>query len=434
MFPLVSLGRLGRLLKGYGGTKADEVDAGVPCIRYGDLYTHHKEFIVDSRSFLDAKTAQGYFRLQRGDVLFAASGETLEDIGRSSEVLIEDEARCGGDTIVFRPSHSFAPKFLGYALDSAAARNEKSQMGRGYTIIHIYPSGLKHLPVPVPSLEEQHLIAAFLDYETARIDELVREQERLREVLEERRSALTMAAVSGKLTNSEFKPSRVPWLPEVASSWDEVQIRRVAKLGTGHTPSRSKPEYWIDCVIPWVTTGEVPQLRNDRIEYLSETREKISMLGLANSSAVLHPAGTVFLSRTASPGFSGIMDSPMATSQDFVTWTCGQALRPRFLLLCLRAMRNDLLGRLAMGSTHKTIYMPEVEQLTIALPSVEEQDRIIQLTWEQLNTIDQTLESTHRHSELLKERRSAVITAAVTGQIDVRDYRPDANAVLEEVV
>ena len=61
------------------------------------------------------------------------------------------------------------------------------------------------------------------------------------------------------------------------------------------------------------------------------------------------------------------MGSDMATSQDFVTWTCGPLLEPRFLLLCLRAMRRDLLERLAQGSTHKTIYMPDIESIRVPL-------------------------------------------------------------------
>ena len=110
-------------------------------------------------------------------------------------------------------------------------------------------------------------------------------------------------------------------------------------------------------------------MRSDREEYISETREMISELGIANSSATVHPAGTVVLCRTASAGYSAMMADDMATSQDFATWTCGPLLRPRFLLLCLRAMRQDLLGRLAMGSTHQTIYMPDIESLRIPLPT-----------------------------------------------------------------
>ena len=161
------------------------------------------------------------------------------------------------------------------------------------------------------------------------------------------------------------------------------------------------------------------QIRDDRIEYLSETREMISELGIANSSAELHPAGTVVLSRTASAGFSAIMATDMATSQDYVTWTCGPRLRPRFLLLCLRAMRQDLLGRLAMGSTHQTIYVPDIQSIRIPLPPLEEQDQLVEWVWQRLRRIDAATDAIRRQIDLLKERRQALITAAVTGQLEI---------------
>ena len=164
-----------------------------------------------------------------------------------------------------------------------------------------------------------------------------------------------------------------PWL--AGSRWPTIPIRYVAQLGTGHTPSRQHPEYWENCTIPWVTLADVWQLRDGTTDVIHETAEKISTLGLANSAAVKHSAGTVILSRTASVGFSAILGSDMATSQDFATWTCGPRLYPRYLLHALRAMAPDL-RRLSSGSTHKTVYMPDIEELRIPLPPMPEQLRI----------------------------------------------------------
>src|SRR5690606_27870738 len=109
----------------------------------------------------------------------------------------------------------------------------------------------------------------------------------------------------------------------------------------------------------------------------------------------------------------------MATSQDFVTWTCGPRLDPYFLLWTLRAMRSDLLGRLAMGSTHKTIYVPDLQALKIPLPSLEEQRAAVDRIREQNRRIDELIDRVVQQAALLTERRQALITAAVTGQIDV---------------
>jgi type I restriction enzyme S subunit len=238
--------------------------------------------------------------------------------------------------------------------------------------------------------------------------------------LAERRQSVTHAGVSGSFLPGKRRPtSGLPWLDQVPQHWDEVKLTLVARLGSGHTPSRDRPDWWVDCSIPWITTGEVSQVRDDRIEYIHETRERISELGLANSAAELRPEGTVVLSRTASAGFSAIMGRAMATSQDFVTWTCDQRLRPRFLLLCLRVMRQDLLGRLAMGSTHKTIYMPDVQSLRVPLASIEDQDRIVDWVWDRLRRLDLARDMTARQIELLRVRRQALIDAAVAGKIPV---------------
>jgi len=158
-------------------------------------------------------------------------------------------------------------------------------------------------------------------------------------------------------------------------SWPLVNLRRVAQLGTGHTPSRQHPEYWENCTIPWLTLADVWRIRDDSVTVIDDTAERISELGIASSSAVLHDAGTVVMSRTASVGYSAILGTAMATSQDFVTWSPGPRLDARFLLHALRGFRDDILA-MRMGSTHQTIYMPDIERIAVPLPPVLEQRAI----------------------------------------------------------
>jgi len=188
-----------------------------------------------------------------------------------------------------------------------------------------------------------------------------------------------------------------------------VQIRKVARLGTGHTPSRSVDAYWepTECTIPWLTLSDVWQLRDGSVSVVHDTKEKISPLGLANSAAVRHPAGTVAFSRTASVGFSCILGADMATSQDFVTWTCGPQLDPRYLLWVLRGERDDILRR-TQGSTHKTIYMPDIEQLTIPLPPLDEQRRIVEYLDREIARLDVLALKRLRMVSLLDERMHSI--------------------------
>lgn len=193
------LGRMGSFSKGGGGTKEDEVDNGIPCVRYGDLYTQHQFLIKGTRAGIGRDSVERYRQLRYGEVLFAGSGETIDEIGKSAVNLIEGPAYCGGDVIVFRPSIEVDATFLGYATDSGAAISQKACMGRSVTVMHIYSSELKYMLIPMPPLDEQRAIADFLDDQTQRLDELRSQVEVAIERLMEFRTALVTAAVTGKI-------------------------------------------------------------------------------------------------------------------------------------------------------------------------------------------------------------------------------------------
>ena len=273
-----------------------------------------------------------------------------------------------------------------------------------------------------PPLPEQTQIAAFLDRETAKIDDLVVEQRRLMELLKEKRQAVISHAVTqGLNAHAPMKPSGIEWLGDVPAHWEVRKLNNIARLESGHTPSRQRPDYWIagDCVIPWFTLADVGFLRNDRNTIIESTSQKISQVGIENSSARLLPFGTVILSRTASVGFSGITNIALAVSQDFAAWICSGTIQPRYLLSCLRAMKPEF-QRLMMGSTHQTIYMPDIEAFRVPLPPVIEQVAIADFLHSATFKFD-TLTAEAQHAiDLLQERRTALISAAVTGQIDVR--------------
>lgn len=342
------------------------------------------------------------FSLRPGDVLVTEGAGSLAAVGASSVWNGElDGVICFQNTLLrLRPRRGTDPRFLAWWSRYGYASGLFASVASGANIFHLSAERVRSLPAWLPSADEQTAIADFLEAETAQLHALIDKKRRTIAALEDRRVAITASAVGHP-------------------SWPRVKLTLLARLGSGHTPSRNRPEWWENATIPWITTGDIHQMRGDRIEFIEETKFSISELGLANSAAELHAAGTVVLSRTASVGFSAIMARPMATSQDFATWTCGPRLRPRFVLLCLRAMRGELLGRLAMGSTHKTIYMPDIEAIRIPLPPVEEQDRIVDAVWQRLRPIDAAVVAIERQISLLREHRQAVITAAVTGQLDI---------------
>lgn len=288
-------------------------------------------------------------------------------------------------------------------------------------MLNIGQDTLRGLLICAPPLELQRVVADCLDRKVAAVDAAIKIEEQLLLLLQEKRTAtVTDAVTRGARDDVALKDSMANWIERVPLHWDVVRIKHVARLESGHTPSRQHPEYWIpeECTIPWISLSDVWQLRDGTQEYVRETSEKISARGLANSAARLLPAGTVILSRTASVGFSAIMDSAMATTQDFVCWICGPKIRPLYLLYVLRAMVPEF-ERLTMGSVHRTIYMPDVARFVTPLPPLEEQDVIVSLIRSRLAPIDAAISKIRLQIDRLREYRQALITAAVTGQIDV---------------
>ncbi len=311
--------------------------------------------------------------------------------------------------------------FLEYALKSAATQAQIDILCTSNTQKNISMRDIPILVVCVAPLPQQRAIAAFLDRETAKIDALVAKKERVIELLQEKRTALiTRAVTKGLDPDVRMKDSGVEWLGEIPAHWDVKRTKYAARLRSGHTPSRQHPEYWEDCTIPWFGLADVWQIRDGQTEYVTDTAEKISELGLANSAARLLPKGTVVLSRTASVGFSAIMGADMATTQDFVNWVCGPNLRPEYLLYVFRSMQHEF-RRLTMGSTHQTIYMPDVGGFSTPLPPIAEQDRIVAFVREHARRIDALVARVRDAIARLKELRTALISAAVTGKIDVRE-------------
>lgn len=319
----------------------------------------------------------------------------------------------------------FLPEWVAYVVSSWIGKTYLETQGYGGTKVQLSLEDVANTLVTAPPLPEQLTIATFIRYETAKLDSLMAEQEKLIALLKEKRQAVISHAVTKGLDPTvPMKDSGIEWLGEVPSHWQVMPIRLAAKLESGHTPSRSRPEYWEDCYIPWMTLADVWQIRRGKVDYIYETKETVSDLGLANSSARLLPKGTVVLSRTASVGFSAIMGVDMATTQDFANWVCGDKLIPEFLLFVFRSMEGEF-RRLMMGSTHNTIYMPDIQAFRFVLPSLEEQNQIIEHCRRFSAEFDELIDEAQRGIDLLKERRTALISAAVTGQIDVRGLVKD---------
>jgi|EndMetStandDraft_8_1072994.scaffolds.fasta_scaffold19581_2 type I restriction enzyme S subunit len=204
-----------------------------------------------------------------------------------------------------------------------------------------------------------------------------------------------------------YKPSPLGWIPK---SWEVRLLDEVAVRGSGHTPSKSVTSYW-NGDIKWVSLADSNRL--DDI-YIHDTDKAISDLGIANSSAVLHPAGTVILSRDAGVGKSAVLASDMAVSQHFIAWRCGDQLEDLFLYFYLQHEKPKF-EAIAVGSTIKTIGLPFFRSYKIALPSRQEQGQMV----ERLMSVESKLAVLLIEFAKLKKVKSGLMDDLLTGRVRV---------------
>lgn len=190
---------------------------------------------------------------------------------------------------------------------------------------------------------------------------------------------------------------------ETPPAWRWKPLTDLARLETGHTPSRRHPEYW-DGDIPWIGIRDAT---GNHGRTLRDTEQHVTQAGIDNSSARLLPTNTVCLSRTASVGYVVVMGRPMATSQDFVSWVCNPDLLDfRYLKYALLAERTSY-SRFAHGTTHQTIYFPEVKAFHICAPSKSTQTTIADV----LSALDDKIEQNQRTARALERLARAIFRA-----------------------
>lgn len=192
---IVRIGDCGTWKKGSAISRAEANSGSIPAIRYGEIYTQHDNIIRCFYSFISDDVAAKATKLDQGDIIFACSGETKEDIGKSVVFIDECEAYVGGDTIVFSPiKRTCVPAYLGYSLNSVKVRSQISQTAQGDTVVHTNQKHLSVVEMPLPPYEEQVRIAKAL----SDIDELIENLEKLIEKKKNIKTGAMQELLTGK--------------------------------------------------------------------------------------------------------------------------------------------------------------------------------------------------------------------------------------------
>jgi type I restriction enzyme, S subunit len=190
---------LGKFSKGRGIKKDEVKQNGIPCIRYGEIYTDYDRVVYSPKSFIDEETSQNSEPIKKGDVLFTGSGELLEEIGKSVVYYGDTIVFVGGDIIILQLNDDSNPLFVSYLMNSYTVNSKKTRSGKGGIIVHIYSKQLKDIKVTLPPLQQQQQIVDHLDKETTKIDSTIEKETQRIDLLKEYRQSLISNVVTGKV-------------------------------------------------------------------------------------------------------------------------------------------------------------------------------------------------------------------------------------------
>lgn len=387
---------------------------------YTDVY--YNESIEAGLDFMVATASSDQiekFTLRAGDTIITKDSETADDIAVAAYVPKDlPGVVCGYHLSMIRPLKGTDGAFVKRLFDSKYAKSCFAVRANGLTRVGLGQYALENVELPFPPLPEQTAIAAFLERETAKIDALVAEQRRLIELLKEKRQAVISHAVTKGLDpDAPMKDSGIEWLGEVPAHWHVTRLGYYSTAENGTTPSRTNQHYWFDGDIPWIASGGVNQYR------VSEPSELITKTALDECSLRLLPPGTILvgmIGQGKTRGMSAFLAIEACINQNLAAIVPGSQLESRFLHYLFQAA-YDYLREFGRGGNQAALTCEILSSLLIPLPPVGEQSEISEYLEVQLRKFDTLTAEAQRAIDLLQERRTALISAAVTGQIDVRN-------------
>jgi type I restriction enzyme S subunit len=327
---------------------------------------------------------------------------------------------------IYKASHSESPRYLHHLFRCKEYISGYLSNSKGIRVNQwdLEPQQHSRMPVLLPPFKEQNQIARFLDHETAKIDALIREQERLIELLQEKRQAVISHAVTKGLDpDVPMKDSGVEWLGEIPAHWEAARVKHVATFIT------SGPRGWSDFITE--VSGDVFLQSGDLDDNLG--------LKLATAKMVKPPAGAEGMRTKLKSGdvvvcITGANTGRVAVVEDLqrttfinqhlsLIRTDVSQIDPRYLALSLSSLPGRSYFDVVQYGLKEGLSLSNVSEAPIALPSVEEQELIVKTLNKLISKFNALSKATSEEIALLQERRSALISAAVTGKIDVRNWQ-----------
>ena len=276
-----------------------------------------------------------------------------------------------------------------------------------------------NMSVPVPERCQQCDIADYLDRETARLDALLEAKERVLELLAEKRRALiTRAVTRGLDADAPFRNSGIHWLGEIPAHWETWKLGHLASVGNGSTPNRGDSAYWTEGTIPWLNSSVVNQYEATKADQF------VTDLALRECHLPLVKSGSVLVAITGqgkTRGRAVVLSFDATINQHLAYISPDHArLNPWFLRWTLLSAYEYLRSISdASGGTKGALTCEDIANTRVPVPPIDEQRGIVAHITNKTSKLDRLRAATKKTAALLRERRTALVSAAVTGLIDV---------------
>lgn len=395
--------------------RIDEIGLEIPYIGLENIESSTGKMIsVKEHSLSEEQEAEGLdVRFRSGDVLFGKLRPYLAKV-----LLSSFDGRCSSEFLVLRSKEEIAPAYLAYQLISQGFIARIDSMTYGIKMPRASPNQVMGAPIAIPDADEQSAISTYLDSETAKVDALIEKKERLIELLQEKRTALITHAVTKGLDPAvPMKDSDVGWLGQIPVHWE---VKPFTKYTVERSDYRGKtPEK----VISGVFLVTARNVRMGLIDYecsqefiAREEYDKIMRRGLPKK-------GDILFTTEAPLGNVAIIDrEDIALAQRIIRFRMNsEHFDSRFALYAMISgfFQAQLLS-LATGSTAEGIKASKLPMLRLCAPDLIEQNEIVSYLDRETSKIDMLVAKIGQAIDRLREYRMALISAAVTGKIDVQ--------------
>lgn len=397
---------------------------GVPWVSISDITNSPHILCTIKDISLEGIRAKGLKIVGRGAVLYSIFA-SLGKVSEAAVNLVTNQA-----ILALQPKDSLCKDYLKYWLESIEVF--LMYFSTSNTQNNLNSEKVGNLPLFMPPKKEQIQIVAFLDHETARIDALIEKQQQLIHLLKEKRQAVIGHAVTKGLNPSaKMRESAVEWLGEIPEHWVHCSLKHYAHvIDCKHITAE-----FFDDGIPLASIAEVKEW-NVNLQSAKLTSEKY-YLDLIDGGRKPQP-GDIIYSRNATVGEAALVAEGMpnfAMGQDVCLIRLNSDLLPEFILHVLKSpVILQQLDLVMVGSTFKRINVNDIRNFSLALPPVEEQAEIIEKVNRILGKYDALASKAQVTIELMQERRATLISAAVTGKINVRTWvAPQASQIDKEV-